>query len=411
VAVAEKAWQERDLIQFVAMVEVERYWLQTDEENARRTLLVRFSQELELADIQLQCNEVRVDEQVFREKIWSEYAEERKEVEYAALANFLSSSYHALARENIEAERTKADITNMNLPPIAQRHVIPVAPMTPPPRGSARKLEQKQRAVTESAPWGHLAAMVFDAEGAVRTRIIASFTTFIELLLESHHHYLDASEVLRQNFRKPLTLEEAEIAQRCVIEGDYFGMLLSACECVETLSRRQVDLVDSRMSFDTIKSSEQHQWLDARRTECHRKIAEEEVERHRLRQARVHHVQMEMRLQMERQMFERVEADGRFDIVRQQQRGFANVVDLFNAEYSGALLAQRRFELRNQTVIWTKESYDSVYLGEAVRRNKIFSEERDAFVALRSREVSSFLSSRRNVLINDDMDRQLLRVK
>lgn len=402
-AVVEAAWDERDRLLLAAEEDVQRYWVMSDESNARDSLQV-FKRNAEIEnERRLMRADTMLSEMIARSAIAHEYYAEVSGLTSLQLAQFQRAVCRERDRLLEEEAALREASTTTHLPPICQ-----------PLHDTQVESSPRRREVCE----GDINVFLFgdsevltivpDAEILVRQHIVSSEEQLYRSLAHQYHRYVESTATLRRHSAsKFLTLEEIELSERRVFEGAFFEMLMDAVGVIETLHRRVVANVQEPDVRKGLVSFEREEWLQARRIECARKHAESQVDDAELKEARVAMFRAQQEMARQRQSFERSECDARFDVARREARLFQLLLAEALEDRLAANAFQTRHDLRQVTVFWTPESYSAVCLAETSQRGALLRSETSERDVLRSLEVSSYIHSHRNMMINRDVAAQL----
>lgn len=382
-SLVEAAWDERDRLVLDSAEGVQRYWLEKEEWKWRDSLGLFRDKDEQRRQQAFAAQELSTVELVARSHVHQEYREAVEELQSWNILKF------------------QCTVCSENHPPPTQR--------TSKQSGGASPREDHDGGINAFLfGAGESLLFVTDSEISVRQQIEES-----ELVLRrSIQHVIENYAVRTATLRRPygyaaLTLEEAETCRRRSMAGEAAVIFLQALAVQELLHRREIDWRDERGTRKQLVSLERESWIYSRRAECDRRLQEEAAEEVVLKQFRLEAMELNQHLANQRELFDRSECDARFDIVRREGRTYQLLVEDALESQNDNQMHQSRYELRQCSVVWTPETYSAVFLRETSSRGNIQRDEREEFLKLKSREVTSYLHTHRNAAINREVAQQL----
>lgn len=264
---------------------------------------------------------------------------------------------------------------------------------------ACRKLEPHDAATTLSSSDVDVYEWLVLAEFERRQQITDSHNAAIKLLRElwraANAHYGD---------RRRRALAERETVARRVLEGEYYRMMLEACECLRILHMRELLHKSEPAERTCLVSAERHGWLIASAAEHRRKEAAEQKASEGDAQRVASELAFQQSLFDARHAILRFEFAGRCEVEREERVEFTSVSQDYAAPMDSLLTSQVLYEMdqlrKATTVQWTEESYLDVYWGEVKLTELTEREEEDARSALAASELKHYLYTRRAMLIN-----------
>lgn len=415
-SMVEAAWDERDCLLLAAEEDVQRYWVSSDEWKARETLMV-FKRDAEVGHERvISKKHVAMNELVTRSELLQGYHQAIHEIESDMLESFHTARLRE--RERIraeEAEEIARSGDGADLPEISKplrpgppsSNLLSHSPSPPPQRQrrpdfESRRMDEELHTFLFGNP--HVLAFIPDSEMLTRTHIVSAEERARHYMRALYEHYVSSTATLRRpSHSRALTLEEAELAERRVLHGHVFDVLQDACLALAILGKREMERSVEPLERKVIMGLEREDWLHARRAECSRNHSESLAEEEALKQHRIEQLRVEQELSRQRMLFERAECDARFEVTRRETRMRQLIHDESLEDRAVAMAFQMRYELRSQTVLWTPQTYEAVFLNEVSSRGRLVKQEENERVNIRSREVTSYLHSHRNMMINRDV--------
>jgi hypothetical protein len=384
-SLVEAAWDERDRLVLASAESVQRYWAENEEWKWRDSLGLFRDEDERRHQKMVAAQEMSTIELVARSHIHQEYREAVEELLSWSIIEFQCAVCHE-GRSPIRAQPVSSQLATDTVA-----------------RGA---LDEGMNAFLFGA--GESLLFVTDSEASARLHIEEGE----QALRRSLHNIIETYASRTATLRRPygyaaLTLEEAETCRRRCIAGETVVVLLQALSVQETLHRRQIAWCAETLERKELVSLERSSWIYSRRAECDRRLQEEAAEEVELRKFRLQALELDHHLANQRELFDRSECDARFDIVRREARTFQLLAEDALEHHLEVQAYQTRYELRQCTVEWTPETYSAVFLKETSSRGSLLRDEREEYLKLKSREVSSYLHTHRNAAINREVAQQL----
>lgn len=202
-----------------------------------------------------------------------------------------------------------------------------------------------------------------------------------------------------------LPITKMEELGRRMIQSEFWAMLLEAVCVLEVLHRRTVMFVEEPTGRRKIGCQEVPDWIECRRRQVERERREElarseEGDGHRP----LDHFNWRRQQAYQVFLFEQSEQKERIDVERLQGFHAGVIAKLFFREHREARYHQLKYELR-QRLLPAELSRDLV-AQEATARSALMLMQHDHFHALQADEVKSYLWTKRNAMLNEDVERR-----
>jgi hypothetical protein len=241
------------------------------------------------------------------------------------------------------------------------------------------------------------------AENLVRTHVAAQWRDESSIAYRRHTKFIG----LLRGAKQVLSFAESEKVPRRTLHGLYFAMLLEATIVLESLTRRQIAFIDFTDGLKQMESLEAKEYIYCRRAVTFREEAERAQRILDDREHRLQRIAFDEAQALQRAQFERYHSSENEEVREAEARAWRELELTGEREFRTARLAQLDYEERCRTLEKTRENCDALFYPERNVRSSIMAEEDAAFQGFHSREVSSYLATRRNHLINNDVAAQM----
>lgn len=384
--------------------ETGRYWVAEDEGNAFASVKYHADVSKLRAERTRQCFDLCAAEDVARDDVERAFLESMKEVMADERVAYLAAR---------KAELAKTPFTPASTP-------TPPTPLTPTQPATQRESGHSLRPTlsTLSTTTDSTATPLVPKAPSARIPFV---TTFVEECERTERRaILDGRDGFNEEVARVCrdmhgaaallsryAIECDEDVTRRAIASAYFDMLLQAAEHLEALIRSEIDVKQRRRGMRSFVPLENASWLKAKGAASQRVKIEEQEEVQRSKAEMEAQYDFEQAQKAERRALSGEENAGRVEVLHTEASERAILWHRQEDEYAPLREAAIRRELdaerARNTLVWTEASQGVCLVDERAFRKDILGDEARERHAMRSREMTDCLNTRRAETINIDV--------